>query len=264
MEILVPNLRSLRHEKECETKIVARTPSSGISRPNFHNRRSDSLDTILYVPFAIQNLKFYGWKLRDRRWALSWHRTHTIFAPWSDVAPCFTSKQTERKEVFSFVSYSRFKTFQFHWEIFISIVSVYPYERGSVSTVVCHLFVVRLPERSAVRRQAFCVVSGEASANSERPSRSHFLFEFRQQAALVKLITRPFQRCVFFFLKIGHKLTSNEARKECLVTVVWARMAKKKKEEMRSSFRITDRCFRINMTMSRSREFSCVFSSLIV
>ena len=47
---------------------------------------------------------------------------------------------------------------QFHW-------SMYPYERGSVSTVVCHLFVVRVPERSAVCSQALCAVSGEASAN---------------------------------------------------------------------------------------------------
>ena len=44
---------------------------------------------------------------------------------------------------------------QFHW-------SMYPYERGSVSTVVCHLFVVRVPERSAVCSQALCAVSGEA------------------------------------------------------------------------------------------------------
>ena len=44
---------------------------------------------------------------------------------------------------------------QFHW-------SMYPYERGSVSTVVCHLFVVRVPERSGVCSQALCAVSGEA------------------------------------------------------------------------------------------------------
>ena len=44
---------------------------------------------------------------------------------------------------------------QFHW-------SMYPYERGSVSTVVCHLFVVQVPERSAVCSQALCAVSGEA------------------------------------------------------------------------------------------------------
>ena len=32
---------------------------------------SDSLDTLLYVRFAIQNLEFYEWKLGDRGWALS-------------------------------------------------------------------------------------------------------------------------------------------------------------------------------------------------
>ena len=67
---------------------------------------------------------------------------------------------------------------QFHW-------SMYPYERGSVSTVVCHLFVVRVPERSAVCSQALCAVSGEASANFERPSRSNFSFDSRQQAIVV-------------------------------------------------------------------------------
>ena len=51
---------------------------------------------------------------------------------------------------------------KFHW-------SMYPYERGSVSTVVCHLFVVRVPERSAVCSQALCVVSLEASANRPYP-----------------------------------------------------------------------------------------------
>ena len=60
---------------------------------------------------------------------------------------------------------------QFHW-------STYPYERGSVSTVVCHHFVVRVPERSAVCSQALCVVSGEALANFERASMESFLFGF--------------------------------------------------------------------------------------
>ena len=36
--------------------------------PRFH---SDSLDTLLYVRFAIQNLEFYEWKLGDPGWALS-------------------------------------------------------------------------------------------------------------------------------------------------------------------------------------------------
>ena len=33
-------------------------------------------------------------------------------------------KKTEREDVFSFESYSRFQTFQFHWEIFNSIVCI--------------------------------------------------------------------------------------------------------------------------------------------
>ena len=38
MEIVLPDLRLLKHEKECETKTVTRTLLSGISSPNFHNR----------------------------------------------------------------------------------------------------------------------------------------------------------------------------------------------------------------------------------
>ena len=35
-----------------------------------------------------------------------------------------------------------------------------------MSTEVCHIFVVRVPERSAVYREARCMVSGEVSATS--------------------------------------------------------------------------------------------------
>ena len=35
------------------------------------NHHSDSLDTLLYVRFAIHNLEFYEWKLGDHGWALS-------------------------------------------------------------------------------------------------------------------------------------------------------------------------------------------------
>ena len=38
MVVVLSIFRSLKHEKECETKIVTRTPLSGISSPNFHNR----------------------------------------------------------------------------------------------------------------------------------------------------------------------------------------------------------------------------------
>ena len=85
---------------------------------------SDSLDTLLYVRFAIQNLEFYEWKWGDRGWALSWHRTHTLLALWPDVTSSFTYEKTEREQVFSFVSYSRFKNLQFHGEICNSIVCI--------------------------------------------------------------------------------------------------------------------------------------------
>ena len=59
--------------------------------------------------WQLQSQRFswhpYEWKLRDHKWALSWHRRHTIFALWPDEAPCFTyKKKTECEEVFSFVS----------------------------------------------------------------------------------------------------------------------------------------------------------------
>ena len=146
---------------------------------------SGSLDILLYVWFAAQNLEFYERNLRGCGWAPSWHDTHTIFAPWSDLAPCFTYKKNRTRKSLLFRELSRFKTFQFHWEFFNSIVSMYRCERGSVSMLVCHLFVVRLPERSAVGRQAFCVVSDEASANFEPSSQSHFLLDCREQAILV-------------------------------------------------------------------------------
>ena len=38
MVVVVFILRSMKHEKECETKTVTRTPSSRISSPNLHNR----------------------------------------------------------------------------------------------------------------------------------------------------------------------------------------------------------------------------------
>ena len=85
---------------------------------------SDSLDTLLYVRFAIQNFAFYEWKQGDRGWALSWHCTHTLLALWPDVTSCFTYEKRERKEVFSFVSNSRFKNLQLHWEICNSIVCI--------------------------------------------------------------------------------------------------------------------------------------------
>ena len=42
-----------------------------MSRIENQDGHSDSLDTLLYVRFAIQNLEFYEWKLGDCRFALS-------------------------------------------------------------------------------------------------------------------------------------------------------------------------------------------------
>ena len=95
--------------------------TSSNAKDYFTGYHNDSLDTLLYVRFAIQNLEFYEWKLGDHGWALSWHRTHTLFALWPDVTSCFTYEKTESEEVFSIVSYIRFKNLQFHWRIYNSI-----------------------------------------------------------------------------------------------------------------------------------------------
>ena len=98
------------------------------------------------------------------------------------LALCMRKKNLEKPFLHELEPFQKFtiplENLQFHW-------SMYPYERGSVSTVVCHLFVVRVPKRSAVCSQALCVVSGEASANFERPSQSHFSLDSREQAILV-------------------------------------------------------------------------------
>ena len=87
-----------------------------------------------------------------------------------------------------------------------------------MSTVVCHLFVVPVPVRSAVCSQALCVVSGEASSNFN---------ERHGVISLLILADKPFSFSYLqgfcngvFLFKIAHKLTSSEARKVGLVTVV--------------------------------------------
>ena len=71
-----------------------------------------------------------------------------------------------------------------------------------------------------------------------------------------------------FVFKIGRKLTSNDARKVGPDTVVWARSPppppkkkNKKNIDLVSELRVG---VGFNKTMSRSREFPCVFSSLVV
>ena len=129
------------------------------------------------------NLQFYEWKWADRGRVLSWHRPPTLFALWSDVHPFFTHEKTELEKAFSFVSFSRFQTFQFHWGIFNSIVCILMSGVQWALWFVTSLWSDCLSEQWC--RQALCVVSGEASANFERPSRSNFFLDFRRQAMLV-------------------------------------------------------------------------------
>ena len=67
-------------------------------------------------------------------WAPSCDPTTTILAPWLSATPCsMYKKKKKRRKAFPSLSYSRFKTLQFHWETYNSIESMYPYERGSAS-----------------------------------------------------------------------------------------------------------------------------------
>ena len=134
-----------------------------------------------------------------------------------------------------------------------------------MSIVVCHLFVVRLPNRSAVCRQALCVVSGEASANFERPSRNNFFLDSRQQVFLVYLITRPLQRCVCFYnwTQIDFTRSPQSRPSHCCLGSERKKKKKMKKRDQASELPVvvfvsTSPCREI------SREVSCVFSSLIV
>ena len=108
------------------------------------------------------------------------------------------------------------------------------------------------------------VVSGEVSADFERPSRSHFSLDSRQQAILVYNMKRALQRCVCFWnrTQIEIKRCSQIGQ----VTVVWAPPPppKKKKNIDQVSELLVVFFFRVNKTISRSGEFPCVFLSLVV
>ena len=125
------------------------------------------------VSITLSVFKQNEQKVALRRWVFLGHTQPAINPAWTRVQKCPAGPQTPTGTILSIAP------------IYNSIGSMYPYERGSVSTVVCHLFVVRVLERSAVCSQGLCVVSGEASANFERPSRSHFSLDSRQQAILV-------------------------------------------------------------------------------
>ena len=75
--IVLSNLRS-KHEKECETKVVTMTLSSGISSPNFHNRLHLGYSLWkLAKPFEFleplhENYRNVSLKNKRQLWALLW------------------------------------------------------------------------------------------------------------------------------------------------------------------------------------------------
>ena len=148
-------------------------------------KHSDSLDTLLYARFDHSEPRVL-WMETKKSWmgTFPWSHDHDSWSmafgnPLLYVWEKKTSKCLSLPELEPFQQFTiPLENLQFH-------CSMYPYERGWVSTVVCHLFVVRVPERSVVSSQTLCVVSGEASANFERPSRSHFFLDSQQQAILV-------------------------------------------------------------------------------
>ena len=102
---------------------------------------------------------------------------------WRDLVLHVQKKQKAKKSSLSWViSVSKICNSIGEFTIPLEYVSLW---EGFSEHCGCHLFVVRVPERSAVCSQALCAVSGEASANFERPSRSHFSFDSRQQAIVV-------------------------------------------------------------------------------
>ena len=112
-------------------------------------------------------------------------------------------------------------------KIYNSIGSMYPYERGSVSTVVCHLFVARVLERSAVCSQALCVVSGEASANFRTTVTESFLFGF-SPTSHPRLANDKAFATVYLFLKLGIHWLQTKPRKVRLVAVVFSRRGERR------------------------------------
>ena len=130
----------------------------GLQQTLFH---SDSLDTLLYARFdhcAVWPLyaRFDHseprvlWMETKKSWigTFPWSHNHdsctmAFSNPLLYVWEKKTSKSLFLPELEPFQKFTiPLENLQFHW-------SMYPYERGSVSTVVCHLFVVRVPERSA-------------------------------------------------------------------------------------------------------------------
>ena len=111
--------------------------------------------------FTIRGRVFYEWKQKNLWWAPSRDPTTTILAPWLSATPCclYEKKNVEKP----FPPWVRAVS-----KIYNSIGSMYPYERGSVSTVVCHLFVVRVrnDQRCAAKLSAWWAANRRLISNS--------------------------------------------------------------------------------------------------
>ena len=135
---------------------------------------------------TIQNRVFYEWKQKKNiGWAPSRDPTATILAPWLSATPCSMYEKKKTSKSLSLPELELFQEFtiplenlQFHWK-YVSL-----WEGFSEH---CGLSPFRGPSAGAISsvQPALCVESGEASANFERPSRSHFSLDSRQQAILV-------------------------------------------------------------------------------
>ena len=88
-----------------------------------------------------------------------------------------------------------------------------------MSTVVCYLFVVRVPERSVVCNQALCMVSGEASAilNDRHGFLSLWILASRTSHPPLANSVQGLCNHVFPF-KIGHNSLGVVAAKRRLIS----------------------------------------------
>ena len=151
----------------------------------YSHSHSDSLNTLLYVRFAIQNLEFYEWKLGDHGWTLPWHRTHTHFALWPDVTSCFTYEKNRKRRSLVLRELDPFQNFaiplrnlQFHckyvslWEGFSEHCGLSPL-RGPTAWAISGM------QPSSVRGGRWSVGEFRTSVTES------FSLDFRQQATVV-------------------------------------------------------------------------------
>ena len=81
----------------------------GETVPEPSESHSDSLDTLWYARFSIQNHVFYEWKQKNLGWAPSHDPTTTILAPWLSATPCSVY---ERKKTSKSLSHPELEPFQ--------------------------------------------------------------------------------------------------------------------------------------------------------